>query len=328
MTNLQALVIFNIAVIALLALDLAVFHRDARAVSLREAALWSGAWVALAIALNVGVYFWRGPQPALEFFTAYLLEKSLSTDNVFAFSVVMGATSVPVEYQHKVLFWGVLGALVMRGVFIATGVVLLAHLAWAPYMFGALLFFAGMRLLFNKKTPDIQPGPSPVSRLARRILPVCESCEGGRFFVRRAGHLLATPLLLAVVMVETTDIAFAVDSIPAVLAVTRDPFIVYASNVLAILGLRALYFVLAGAIAKFYYLRTGLSVVLIFVGAKMLAAPFYKLPVTVSLLVILSVVAAAIAASLRRQEAAVRGLRPQLLRSVQVRKGELSKHAG
>ena len=157
MTNLQALVIFNITVIALLALDLAVLHRHARPVSLREAALWSGAWVALALALNVGVYFWRGPQPALEFFTAYLLEKSLSADNVFAFSVVMSAASVPVEYQYKVLFWGVLGALVMRGAFIATGVVLLSHFAWAPYMFGVLLFIAGMRLLFNKKKPDIQP---------------------------------------------------------------------------------------------------------------------------------------------------------------------------
>jgi tellurite resistance protein TerC len=324
MTNLQALVMFNVAIIALLALDLAVFHRHARPVSLREAALWSGAWVVLALALNVGVYFWRGPQPALEFFTAYLLEKSLSADNVFAFSVVMGAASVPVEYQHKVLFWGVLGALVMRGAFIATGVVLLAHLAWAPYMFGAFLFIAGVRILFNKKTP----GPGPISGLARRILPVSDGCEGGLFLTRRAGHILATPLLLAVVMVETTDIAFAVDSIPAVLAVTQDPFIAYASNVLAILGLRALYFVLAGLVAKFCYLCTGLSVVLIFVGAKMLATPFYKLPVTVSLLVILSVLTIAIAASLRREEISVGGLKPQFAPLFGVRKEGLSKHAG
>src|SRR6516165_10330819 len=159
MTNLQALVIFNITVIALLTLDLAVFHRHARPVLLREAALWSGAWVALALAFNVGVYFWRGPQPALEFFTAYLLEKSLSADNVFAFSVVLGAASVPLEYQHKVLFWGVLGALVVRGAFIATGAVLLSHFAWAPYLFGALLLVAGMRLLFSRKPADLQPEP-------------------------------------------------------------------------------------------------------------------------------------------------------------------------
>jgi tellurite resistance protein TerC len=315
MTNPQALMIFNVVVIALLVLDLAVFHRHGRRVSLCEAALWSGAWIALAFAFNVGVYFWRGPQPALEFFTAYLLEKSLSADNVFAFSVVLGAASIPVEYQHKVLFWGVLGALVMRGAFIATGVELLSHFAWAPYMFGAFLLIAGLRLLF-KKTPGIQPKPGPVSRLARRILPVSESCEGGRFFVGRAGHVLATPLLLAVVMVETTDIVFAVDSIPAVLAVTQDPVIVYASNVLAILGLRALYFVLAGAISKFHYLRPGLSVVLIFVGAKMLAASIYKLPVTVSFLVILSVVAVAIGASLGRQGVAVSNPKLQLHRSV------------
>jgi tellurite resistance protein TerC len=315
MTNPQALIVFNVVVIGLLVLDLAVFHRHGRRVSLCEAALWSGAWIALAFAFNVGVYLWRGPQPALEFFTAYLLEKSLSADNVFAFSVVLGAASIPVEYQHKVLFWGVLGALVMRGAFIATGVELLSHFAWAPYMFGAFLLIAGMRVLF-KKTLDIESKSGPVSQLVRRILPVSESCEEGRFLARRAGRVLATPLLLAVVMVETTDIVFAVDSIPAVLAVTQDPFIVYASNVLAILGLRALYFVLAGAIAKFYYLRPGLSVVLIFVGAKMLAAPIYKLPVTVSFLVILSVVAVAIGASLRRQGVAVSNPKLQLHRSV------------
>jgi tellurite resistance protein TerC len=327
MTDLPALVIFNLAVIALLGLDLAVFHRGARPASLREAALWSCAWVVLALAFNAGVYLWRGPQPALEFFTAYLLEKSLSADNVFAFSVVLGAASVPLEYQHKVLFWGVLGALVVRGAFIATGAVLLSHFAWAPYLFGALLLVAGMRLLFSRKPADLQPEPILLSRLARRILPVSESCEGGRFFARRAGHVLATPLLLAVVMVETTDIVFAVDSIPAVFAVTQNPFIVYTSNVLAILGLRALYFVLVGAIAKFHYLRAGLSVVLIFVGAKMLAAPFYKLPITVSLLLILSVVAVAICASLRGQWLGLRGC--ALNRVAAVPTGhEVAKHAG
>jgi tellurite resistance protein TerC len=300
-SNFYALVLFNLFVLGMLALDLGVFHRRAHTVSFREATTWSVVWIVLSLGFNVGLYFWRGPQPALEFLTGYILEKSLSMDNVFVFAVIFRYMAVPAEDQHKVLFWGVLGALVMRAAFIAAGVALISRFGWVLYVFGVFLVITGVKLL-QQTHEEIHPERNPVLRLARKIVPVTERYEGASFFVRRQGRVLATPLFFVLLMVETTDLLFAVDSIPAIFAVTRDPFLVYTSNVCAILGLRALYFVLAGAIMKFRYLRPGLSVVLMFVGVKMLIVHFYKLPILASLLVICSILGVAVAASLRAEK--------------------------
>ena len=297
MNNLVALALFNLLVLGLLALDLGVFHRRAHAVSFREAAIWSAVWVALSLTFNAGIYFWRGPTPALEFLTGYILEKSLSMDNVFVFAVIFNYLAVPAENQHKVLFWGVVGALIMRAIFIAAGVVLISRFGWILYIFGVFLVITGVRLFFQEHA-DVHPERNPILRLARKFIPITAGYEGAAFFVRRQGRRVATPLFLVLLLVETTDVLFAVDSIPAVFAVTLDPFIVYTSNVFAILGLRALYFVLAGAILKFRYLRPGLSLVLIFVGVKMLAAHFYKPPIGLSLAIICAILASAVGASL------------------------------
>ncbi len=290
---------FNLLVIALLAIDLGVFHRRAHAVSIKEAALWSIVWIALALSFNLAVYFWQGAETALEFFTGYLLEKSLSVDNLFVFVLIFSAFKVPALYQHRVLFWGVLGALVMRGLFIVIGAALLEQFHWIIYLFGAFLIFTGIRMAVHRDE-GLRPEHNPVVKWARRFLPMTADYEGTRFFVRRAGKLFATPLLLVLLVVETTDVVFAVDSIPAIFAITRDPFIVYTSNVFAILGLRALYFVLAGAVAQFYYLKLGLSAILVFVGAKMALIEVYKIPVAFSLSVIATILIAAVLASLWR----------------------------
>jgi len=300
MSNLPALALFTLVVLGLLALDLGVFHRRAHVVSIREATFWTVVWVVLSLGFNVGVYIWRGPQPALEFLTGYILEKSLSMDNVFVFAMIFNFMAVRAADQHKVLFWGVLGALVMRAAFIAAGVALVGRFHWVLYVFGVFLLITGAKLLRGKQV-EVHPEHNPVVRLARRILPITQGYEGASFFVRREGRLLATPLLLVLLLVETTDVLFAVDSIPAIFAVTLDPFIVYTSNVCAILGLRALYFVLAGAIRKFRYLRPGLAVVLTFVGVKMLVVRFYKIPVLVSLAVICLILLVAVLASLRAE---------------------------
>lgn len=288
---------FTLFILGLLALDLGVFHRRAHVVSLREAAFWSAAWVILSLAFCWGVYLWRGPESALEFLTAYVLEKSLSTDNIFVFSVVFTTAAVPPQYQHRVLFWGVIGALVMRGAFIAAGVALLSRFGWIVYLFGAFLAVTGVVLLFGKGR-EIHPERTALVRWTSRALPILREYEGQSLFVGRGGRLFATPLFLVLLMIETTDVLFAVDSIPAVFAVTQDPFIVYSSNVLAILGLRALYFLLEGAIAKFRHLHTALAIVLVFVGVKMLLAHYYRLPTALSLAVICLILAVAIGASL------------------------------
>jgi len=300
MSNLPALALFTLVVLGLLALDLGVFHRRAHVVSIREATFWTVVWVVLSLGFNVGLYIWRGSQPALEFLTGYILEKSLSMDNVFVFAMIFNFMAVRAADQHKVLFWGVLGALVMRAAFIAAGVALVGRFHWVLYVFGVFLLITGAKLLRGKQV-EVHPEHNPVVRLARRILPITQGYEGASFFVRREGRLLATPLLLVLLLVETTDVLFAVDSIPAIFAVTLDPFIVYTSNVCAILGLRALYFVLAGAIRKFRYLRPGLAVVLTFVGVKMLVVRFYKIPVLVSLAVICLILLVAVLASLRAE---------------------------
>lgn len=298
MTDLNSLAAFTLFVLGLLALDLRVFHRRAQRLTLRQAVLWSGFWVALAVAFNLGVYLWRGPESALEFLAGYVIEQSLSLDNVFVFAVVFSFAAVPVEYQHKVLFWGILGALVGRAAFIAAGVALLERFHWILYLFGVFLVVSGMKFL-GQRPHDVRPERNPVLRLARKIFSFTDEYSGASFFIRREGRTLATPLFLVMLMVETTDMLFAMDSIPAVFGVTDDPFIIYTSNVFAVVGLRAMYSALAGAMARFRYLRAGLSMVLVFVGAKMLVARYYALGIVPSLAIIVAILAFTIFASLR-----------------------------
>jgi TerC family integral membrane protein len=300
---------FNLFVLSLLALDLGVFHRHAHKVSIKEATIWSVVWITLAMVFNLGLYlFWDKVSPtssysngeaALAFFTGYLIEKSLSVDNIFVFVLIFTFFAVPAVYQHRVLFWGILGALIMRGALIVVGAVLLKEFHWIIYIFGAFLIFTGIRMAIHRNE-EIHPEQNPVVRLLRRIIPVTENYESDHFFIRPAGKLMATPLFLVLLIVESTDLVFAVDSIPAIFAVTNDPFIVYTSNVFAILGLRSLYFLLAGVMDKFYYLKLGLSVVLTFVGTKMAIVDIYKIPVGLSLGVIASILAIAVVASLWR----------------------------
>jgi len=292
---------FNLFVLAMLALDLGVFHRKAHEVSPREAAGWSVFWIALAMCFNAGIYYYKGPTAGLEFLTGYLIEKALSVDNIFVFVLIFSYFRVPPKYQHRVLFWGILGALLMRGGMIAAGAVLIKQFHAIIYLFGAFLVFTGIRMATHD-SHDIEPESNPVIRLMRRIIRITPVYHGSHFFIHEevAGKLrwVATPLFVVLVMIETTDLIFAVDSIPAIFAVTEDPFLVYTSNVFAILGLRALYFLLAGVIHKFHYLKLGLSAVLVFVGAKMLLTDVYKVPILVSLAIIGSLLAVSVVASL------------------------------
>lgn len=288
---------FTVLVLGLLALDLGVFHRTSHAVGFREALGWSVFWIALALSFNVGVYYWFGSRVALEFLTGYLIEKALSVDNVFVFLVIFSYFAVPAAYQHKVLFYGILGALVMRAVFIVAGATLLATFHWTIYVFGGALLLLGLKMLFQRDT-EVHPERNPLFRLFHRLVPATDGYRGPRFVVWENGRWLATPLLLVLIAVETTDVVFAVDSIPAIFAITRDPFIVYTSNIFAILGLRALFFLLAGTISNLRYLKTGLALVLCFVGVKMLASDVYKVPITASLAVVASLIGGAVVASL------------------------------
>jgi tellurite resistance protein TerC len=300
---------FNVFVLGMLALDLGVFHRKSHVVSIKEATVWSVVWISLALTFNAGIYFYwntlipdssySNSEAALAFLTGYLIEKSLSVDNIFVIALIFGYFAVPAAYQHRVLFWGILGALVMRAAMILAGAALLKEYHWIIYVFGAFLIFTGVKM-FTHKDEELHPESNPVIKLVRKLIPVTKDYEADRFFVRHAGKLMATPLFLVLIMVETTDLVFAVDSIPAIFAVTQDPFIVYTSNVFAILGLRSLYFVLAGVIDKFYYLKMGLAVILTFVGAKMTMIDIYKIPTPVSLGVIATVLTIAVVASLIR----------------------------
>ena len=303
MADLPALGVFTLAVLVLLAFDLGVFQRHPHAITFREAASWYAFWVALSIAFNVGVYFWRGPQPALEFLTGYVLEVSLSMDNVFVFALIFTFMGVRPEFQHRVLFWGIVGALVMRAAFIFAGVALVAKFQWILYLFGVFLVLTGAKLL-REKTSEFHPERKPVLRVARRLFPVTSDYEGAAFFVIRNGRRMATPLLLVLLLVESTDVLFATDSIPAIFAVTLDPFVIFTSNVFAILGLRSLYFILSSGIRRFRYLRPGLALVLMFVGIKMLIAHLYKIPMVLSLGIICCILLIAIAASLRAEREA------------------------
>ena len=265
----------------MLVLDLGVFHRRAHTVKFREALAWSVAWIALAAIFAVMIFFWHGRTPALEFVTGYVIELSLSVDNLFVFLLIFRFFQVPALHQHKVLFWGILGALVMRAIFIAAGVGLIQRFHWIIYVFGAFLVYSGIKLFFQDEA-EIHPEKNPVLRLFRRWVPVTKDYEGNKFFVRSPG-LYATPLFVVLLVVETTDLLFAVDSIPAILAITRDAFIVYTSNVFAILGLRSMYFALAGMMEMFRYLHYGLSLVLVFVGAKMLLSHYFEIPTHLAL---------------------------------------------
>ncbi|MBM3861309.1 MAG: TerC family protein [Verrucomicrobia bacterium] len=290
-------IIFNVFVLAMLALDLGVFHRKSHTVKLKEALAWSALWIAMALAYNAGIYFWLGNVKALEFLTGYVLEKSLSVDNIFVFIMLFAYFRVPGEYQHKVLFWGILGALIMRAVFIALGVTLIQRFEWIIYIFGAVLIYSGIKMGLHKNE-EVNPEHNPILRLFRRFFPITPQFEGNRFWVRRESRLMATPLMVVVLVVETTDVVFAVDSIPAVLAITQDPFIVYTSNVFAILGLRALYFALAGVMNIFHFLSYGLSAILVFVGIKMICSHWFKVPIGIALGVVMGVLIVSVIASL------------------------------
>ncbi len=291
---------FNVFVLAMLALDLGVFHRKAHVVSFKESITWTVIWVVLAMLFNLGVWHYMGRQKALEFFTGYVIEKSLSVDNIFVFVMLFSYFSVPPVYQHRVLFWGIIGALIMRAIMIALGAALIAEFSWVIYVFGVFLILTGIKMIV-KKEEAIHPERTRVVRWFKKLMPVTDGYRGGKFFVRENGVRYATPLFVVLLLVEFTDLIFAVDSIPAIFAVTTDTFIVYTSNVFAILGLRSLYFALAGVMDRFHYLKIGLGLVLAFVGVKMLLAHSpYKIDTLVSLCVILGILAASVVASLLR----------------------------
>jgi len=289
---------FVALILGLLAVDLFVFHRDAHVVSFREATRFSVFWIALGLAFGGLILLWQGPTAGGEYLAGYLIEKSLAVDNIFVFALIFTYFAVPAKYQHRVLFWGVVGALVFRAGFIAGGAALLESFHWMIYVFGGFLVFTGIRMALHRNE-ELHPERNPALRAFKRLVPTTEGYQGQRFIVRHAGKLLATPLMAVLVMVETSDIIFAVDSIPAIFAVTTDPFLVFTSNAFAILGLRALYFMLAGMIDRFVYLKVGLSAVLVFVGAKMLLADVYEIPIWASLLAIATMIGVSILVSLR-----------------------------
>ena len=288
---------FNLFVLAAIALDLGVLHRRPHKMETREAITWTLVWVGLSLGFGLGVMYFSGEQRGLEFFTGYVIEKALSVDNLFLFLVIFRAFAVDEKIQHRVLEWGILGALVMRGLMIAAGAGLIERFSWVLYVLCAFLVFAGLHMLFAKKA-EMHPEENRISRFARRYLRVTKDYAGSKFFVRQSGKLFATPLFVVLLIVEITDITMAVDSIPAIFGITRDPFIVYTSNVFAILGLRAMYFLLAGVLGKLRYLTAGLSFVLAFIGAKMIVEPWVHISVEISLAVVAGILLVALAGSL------------------------------
>jgi tellurite resistance protein TerC len=294
---------FNAGVLAVLAIDLGIFNKKAHAASVKEAATWSAVWITLSLGFAGLILTLYGKDPALEFVTGYLIEYSLSIDNIFVIVLIFSYFRIPEKYQHRVLFWGIIGALLMRGTMIGAGALLIQRFHWIIYVFGAFLIFTGIRMATHDEA-DIEPEANPILRLVRRILPITHDYRGQEFFVKEPPTrgappaIMATPLFVVLVLVETTDLIFAVDSIPAIFAVTRDPFLVYTSNVCAILGLRSLYFLLAGVINKFHLLKLGIAAVLTFVGVKMLLSGYYEIPIHLSLLVIVAVLAVSVIASI------------------------------
>lgn len=296
--NLWLWVGFNAFILVMLALDLGVFHKKSHVVSTREAIAWTVVWITLAMLFNLGIWHYAGEEKALEFTAGYLIEYSLSVDNIFVFALLFSYFAVPPQYQHRVLFWGILGALIMRAIMIGAGTILISKFAWIIYVFGAFLILTGIKMIV-KREEEIHPERNPVVKWFKKLMPVTSDYRGSKFFVRENGVRMATPLFVVLLLVEISDVIFAVDSIPAIFAVTKDPFIVYTSNVFAILGLRSLYFALAGVMDKFHYLKIGLGVVLTFVGVKMfLGHTAYKIDIHLSLGVIITVLAASVVASL------------------------------
>ncbi len=301
-TSFIAWTVFIVLIAIMLIIDLGVLNRKAHEVRLKEAIIWSCVWIGLALIFNAGIYFYLGQKLALQFLSGYLIEKSLSVDNIFVFIIIFEYFKVNPKYQHKVLFWGIMGALIMRGIFIALGVALINQFDWIIFVFGAFLIFTGIKLALQKEETKVTPGKNPVLKLIQKIIPILKEYDGDKLFTRKRGRLFGTPLLLVLIVIETTDLIFAVDSIPAILAISKDPFIVYSSNIFAILGLRALYFALAGIMKYFRFLNIGLAVILIFVGIKMMISDWYHIPIEYSLGFIVLTLSATIAFSLILKE--------------------------
>ncbi|QCR23054.1 TerC family protein [Pontibacter sp. SGAir0037] len=297
MDNIIFWILFNGFVLLLLALDLFVFNRKDHEIKIREALLWSGFWILLSLVFNAIIYYWKGSGPAMEFLTAYLIEKSLSVDNLFVFILIFNYFSVPLKFQHKVLFWGVIGALVLRAAFILIGVALIAKFHFIIYILGAFLVYTGVKMAFSQDQ-EVHPENNPLVNFISRYIRVTKTSYGGKFFVRHNHALYATPLFIVLLMVESTDVVFAADSIPAILAISKDPFIVYTSNVFALLGLRALYFALAGIMQMFHYLNYGLSLILAFIGVKLLLSDLVEIDMRYALLVVAFILAASVILSL------------------------------
>jgi tellurite resistance protein TerC len=289
---------FTLCIFALLLVDLGLFQRKPREIKIREALGWSALWISLAIIFNIGLYVWHGREASLQFFTGYLIELSLSVDNLFVFLLIFMFFKVPTQYQHKVLFWGIIGAQVMRGLLIGLGVTLIMKFHWILYLFGIFLVITGIKMAFQNEAAEIKPDRNILVRLFRKFVPVTSGYHGSRFFLKLDGRRYATLLFIVVLVVETTDLLFALDSIPAIFAITTDPFIVYTSNIFAILGLRSLYFALAGLMNLFHYLKLGLAIVLTFVGLKMLFAEVYPIPIAITLAIVGGVILLSVVASL------------------------------
>ncbi len=285
-------------VIVMLAIDLGIFQREAHVVRPKEAALWTATWVSLSLAMGVLFHFWLGPEKAIQFITGYVLEWSLSVDNIFVFVLVFTYFKVPFKYQQRVLLWGILGALVLRGVMIVVGVALIEAFSWILYLFGAFLLFTGLRMLFQKDDGEPDLEKNPALRLVRRLVPVSIEYDGQKFFTIKDGVRVATPLLLVLVVIEFTDLLFAVDSIPAIFAVTTDGFIVFTASIMAVLGLRSMYFLLAHVVHRFVYLKTGLALILVYIGIKMLIIDLFPIPSLVSLGVVIGILTVSVVASL------------------------------
>ncbi len=297
MSETLLLIIFNVFIILMLILDLGIIQRRAHFPKMKEAILWSAVWVSLALAFDVFIWFEIGQTQALEFLTGYLVEQALSVDNVFVFIIIFSYFAVPQNVQHRVLFWGVLSAIIFRAIFIVLGAALVAKFHWILYLLGAFLVLTAIKLAMQKEM-EVRPERNPFVKFARKFFPVTQSYEGGKFFIRRDGKLFMTPLFLVLLMIETTDIAFATDSIPAIFAITQDTVIIYTSNIFAVLGLRSLYFVVAGFMKEFRYLKYGLSIVLGFIGIKMLIEPWLEIPILVSLMIIFGIIIVSVVASI------------------------------
>lgn len=291
-------IVFSAVILIMMVLDLGVFNKNAHAITVKEAILWSCVWIGLALLFNLGVYLYLGERSGLEFLSGYLIEKSLSVDNIFVFVVIFKYFKVPPKYQHKTLYWGIIGAVIMRGIFIAAGIALLNMFHWIIYVFGIFLIITGIKLGLQKSDNKIEPQKNPVIKLLRRFIPIVQSFQGEKFVIRKMGKLVGTPLLIVLIVVESTDLVFALDSIPAILAISKDPFIVYSSNIFAILGLRSLYFALAGVMDYFRYLNIGLAVILCFVGVKMVLSDIYHISIEASLGIIALVLFTSVVASL------------------------------